>query len=94
MKRDTGVCVCVYISKIGAYLKKQMWNCINVSFTRSWIVSLVLGKLSAIPASWLGIGKPPLKTYSSDKLVKIYLYSVSGVLTLNLLGVLLKANIP
>lgn len=54
----------------------------------------VLGKLAVLQESWLRIKRLPLKTYSSYKLVEIYLYRISGVLTLNPLGVLIKANTP
>lgn len=56
-------------------------------------MALVLGKLAFLQDSWLGIKKLPLKTCLSYKLVEIYLYRISRVLTLNPLGVLLKANI-
>lgn len=95
--KGTQVCVRIYIPIRNRHIPTKA----NVKLYKS----LLYKKLNCFPctgkaccytalASWLGIRRSPLKTYSIDKLVEIYLYRISGVLTLNFLGVLLKANIP
>lgn len=93
-KRHTCVCVCVCALVYMHIQNRHMPEKANVKLYKR----LLYKKLNCFPcikkafcySGWLG--RPPLKTHSSDKLVEIYLYRISGVLTLNLLGVLLKAN--
>lgn len=74
--KGTQVCVRVYIHIQNRHIptkeRVKLYKCLLYKKLNCFPCA---GKACCctVPASWLGIRRSPLKTYSSDKLVKIYL---------------------